>query len=137
MKQYDFSPFYRATVGFDRLFEALDANTANGYPPYNIIKTTEDDFAIEVAVAGFKDSEIDVLQHEGKLKITGTATPDEVEKTYLHKGISNRDFTRVFTLGDYIEVKDAVVVDGILTINLVRNVPEAAKPKKIAISFQK
>lgn len=137
MKQYDFTPFYRATVGFDRLFEALSDTTANGYPPYNIVKLNDDEFRIEVAVAGFTDDEIDVTVHERQLTITGEAKKDEAVGEYLHKGISNRNFDRTFTLGEYVEVKSASVKDGILTVALARNVPEAAKPRKIAIDFQK
>lgn len=137
MKQYDFTPFYRATVGFDRLFETLADTTANGYPPYNIVKLNDDEFRIEVAVAGFTDSEIDVTVHERKLTVKGVAEKTESTAEYLHKGISNRSFERTFTLGEYVEVSHALVKDGILTIDLVRNVPDAAKPRKIAIDFQK
>lgn len=136
MKQYDFTPFYRATVGFDRLFESLSDTTANGYPPYNIVKLNDDEFRIEVAVAGFTDDEIDVTVHERRLTIRGETKKDETVGEYLHKGISNRNFDRTFTLGEYMEVKTATVKDGILTVALVRNVPEAAKPRKIAIDFQ-
>ena len=137
MKQYDFTPFYRATVGFDRLFESLSDSTANGYPPYNIVKINDDEFRIEVAVAGFADSEIDVTVHEGRLTIAGKANSTEIVGEFLHKGISTRNFDRTFTLGEYVEVKTAVAKDGILTIELARNVPDAAKPRKIAIDFQK
>ena len=137
MKQYDFTPFYRATVGFDRLLDALDNSTINGYPPYNIVKVNDDQYRIEVAVAGFAESEIDVTVHENQLKITGeTIKGDEVGE-FLHKGISNRNFDRTFTLGEHVEVKNATVKDGILTVDLERNVPESAKPRKIVITFQK
>lgn len=137
MKQYDFTPFYRATVGFDRLFEALDNSPANGYPPYNIVKVSDDQYRIEVAVAGFTEAEIDVTVHENQVKITGESTRESEVGEFLHKGISTRNFDRVFTLGEHVEVKSATVKDGILTVALERNVPESAKPRKIAIDFQK
>lgn len=137
MKQYDFTPFYRATVGFDRLFEALDNSPANGYPPYNIVKVSDDQYRIEVAVAGFTEAEIDVTVHENQVKITGESTRESEVGEFLHKGISTRNFDRVFALGEHVEVKSATVKDGILTVALERNVPESAKPRKIAIDFQK
>jgi len=141
LTKFDLTPFTRATVGFDRLFDVLDRQYANSvstsYPPYNIIKTGEDTYQIEIAVAGFREDEIDIQVKDYVLTVTGEQKREEEEINYLHKGISARAFNRTFTLGEYLEVKGATVQNGLLLIDLVREVPEAAKPKKIAITFQK
>jgi molecular chaperone IbpA len=136
----DLTPFYRNSIGMDRLFDRItsqiDSAAASNYPPYDIVKTAEDHYQIRIAAAGFKQGEIDIEFHEGKLNVIGNhgeqARP-EVE--YLHHGISNRTWVRTFALADYVEVKSAVMQDGILTIELQRVVPEALKPKKIEISY--
>ena len=138
---FDLAPFYRNTVGIDRLFDRitsqLDAASSGNYPPYDIVKTDEDTYEIRVAVAGFTQGEIDVEFHEGRLTINGRK--EQVVETpaveYLHAGIAHRGFQRVFTLADYVEVRGAVVKDGILTIKLERLVPESQKPKNIAITY--
>ena len=140
LTSYDLTPFYRNTVGLDRLFDRitnqLDAATSGNYPPYDIVKTGEDTYEIRVAAAGFRQGEIDVEYHEGQLKITGTQHADEREGVeYLHHGISNRQFIRTFSLADYVEVREAVMQDGILTVRLQREIPEAQKPKQIAITY--
>jgi molecular chaperone IbpA len=137
---FDLSPFYRNTVGIDRLFDRivnqLDSGSTN-YPPYDIVKTGDDAYEIRIAAAGFRQGEIDVEFHEGRLTVSGTQqTEIRPEVEYLHHGISNKSFLRSFTLADYVEVKEAAVVDGILTVRLERYVPEAMKPKKIAVSYQ-
>lgn len=138
---FDLTPFYRNTVGIDRLFDRitsqLDAAATGNYPPYDIVRTGDDNYEIRVAAAGFRQDEIEVEFHEGQLKISG-AHNDEVapEVDYLHHGISNRSFLRTFSLADYVEVLEAVMKDGILTVKLERKVPESQKPKKIAISYQ-
>lgn len=143
LTKFDLTPFNRASVGFDRLFNTLDRQFANSvstsYPPYNIIQENENSYKIEIAVAGFREDEIDITVKDYSLTVTGEQKRDEnVEGlTYLHKGISARNFTRSFTLGDHVEVKSATVQNGLLVINLEREVPEAAKPKKIPITFQK
>lgn len=143
LTKFDLTPFHRATVGFDRVFDLLDRQFANSvsttYPPYNIIKDGEDSYSIEIAVAGFREDELEITEKDSVLTVTGEQKRDENAEgpTYLHKGISARNFTRTFTLGDHVEVKGAVVQNGLLVINLEREVPEAAKPKKIAITFQK
>lgn len=143
LTKFDLTPFHRATVGFDRVFDILDRQFANSvsttYPPYNIIKEGEDSYKIEIAVAGFREDELDITVKDYSLTVTGEQKRDEnVEGlTYLHKGISARNFTRSFTLGDHVEVKNATVQNGLLVVSLEREVPEAAKPKKIAITFQK
>ena len=140
LTKFDLTPFNRATVGFDRMFDLLDRQFANSasttYPPYNIIKEGEDSYKIEIAVAGFREDELDITVKDFVLTVTGEQKRDEAT-TYLHKGISARSFTRTFTLGDHVEVKGATVQNGLLVITLEREVPEEAKPKKIAITFQK
>jgi len=136
---FDLAPFYRNTVGIDRLFDRItrqiDAAATGNYPPYDIVVTGDSTYEIRVAAAGFRLEEIDIEYHEGQLSVTGTkdATPDH---EYLHHGISNRSWVRSWTLADYVEVKAAVMKDGILTVKLERIVPETMKPKKIEISYQ-
>jgi molecular chaperone IbpA len=136
---FDLAPFYRNTVGIDRLFDRItrqiDAAATGNYPPYDIVVTGDSTYEIRVAAAGFRLEEINIEYHEGQLAVTGTkdATPDY---EYLHHGISNRSWVRSWTLADYVEVKAAVMKDGILTIKLERIVPETMKPKKIEISYQ-
>jgi len=137
------NPLYRATIGFDRLFTEFETqmnSTSNsqGYPPYNISKDGDDLYSITLAIAGFKKSEIDIQLEDGNLLITGTIKPDESgaldDIEYLHKGIAERDFVRSFKLAEYVEVKDAKLEDGLLKVELFRNVPDALKPQSIKIS---
>lgn len=137
---FDLSPFYRNTVGMDRLFDRitrqLDAAASGNYPPYDIVATGDNSYEIRVAAAGFKQSEIDVEFHEGQLTVSGTKSVENKEDlAYMHHGISNRSWVRSWTLADYVEVKAAEMQDGILTIKLERIVPESMKPKKIAINY--
>jgi molecular chaperone IbpA len=137
----DLSPFYRNSIGVDRLFDRLisqiDTSTSTNYPPYNIVKTGENTFEVQVAVAGFSQGEIEISVKDGDLIITGeklsTDLPDGHE--YTHQGISARRFVRSFSLADYVEVQSAVARDGILTVKLERHIPEAMKPKTIAITY--
>ena len=138
---FDLTPFYRNTVGIDRLFDRItsqiDAAATGNYPPYDILRTGDDQYEIRVAAAGFSQGEIDVEFHEGRLTIRGQhaqVEPDQ-EVQYLHHGISARTFVRSFTLADYVEVKGAVMKDGILTVQLERIIPESQKPKSIAITY--
>ena len=135
---FDFSPFARSTVGFDRMLRLLDsvagADEAPSYPPYNIARTGEDQYEIAVAVAGFNEDELEVKVHDGQLTIK--STPEQAEGkeiNYLHRGIARRAFELRFSLADYIEVSGAHVENGMLHIELIRNVPEAKKPRTIAI----
>ncbi|MCK5275667.1 MAG: Hsp20 family protein [Alphaproteobacteria bacterium] len=135
---FDFSPFARSTVGFDRMLRLLDgvagAGEAPSYPPYNIAKTAEDQYEIAVAVAGFGEDELEVKVHDGQLTIK--STPEQAGKeevSYLHRGIARRAFELRFSLADYIEVSGAYVENGMLHVELMRNVPEARKPRSIAI----
>lgn len=139
---YDISKLPQFAIGFDRIFEELartqeKMNNTN-YPPYNIIRIAETEYAIEVAVAGFNEDELDVEEVDGELVIKGETKPREVDHTgnYLHQGIAARNFTRTFALPDNSEVKGAAVKNGILTVNVEVFVPESTK-KKIAITFQK
>ena len=135
----DLSPFYRNSIGVDRLFDRLinqmDTGSANNYPPYNIIKKDENNFEVEVAVAGFSQGEISVDVRDSNLIISGEKKEFEVEPEYLYHGISARRFVRSFSLSEYVEVVTALVKDGILTIKLERRLPEAMKPKTIAITY--
>ena len=138
MRPIDFAPLYRSTVGFDRLFDLLDSvtgldQTAPGYPPYNIERLGDNEYRITMAVAGFSQDELRVDVKEQALTIAGAKKPDEKERQYLHRGIAARNFERRFQLADHVEVKGADLQDGLLHIELVRNVPERLKPRTIAI----
>jgi len=139
MDGFDFSPLFRSTIGFDRLFRLLDATSrldgpSLGYPPYNIEKTGEDAYRLTVAVAGFSPSELDVTVHENTLLVTGKAQKEEKNGNgYLHRGIARRAFERRFSLADHMKVIGAKLDNGMLHVDLVHEVPETAKPRKIAI----
>ena len=142
LRSLDIPSIHKFAVGFDNMFDELLRNTSQqastNYPPYNVIKHSEDKFTIELAVAGFKEGDINVQIEKNQLTVTGDqATELNGEREYLHRGISARNFTRVWTLADNVEVKGAEVANGILTISLERYVPEEQKPKKIAISYNK
>lgn len=136
----DLTPFYRNSVGIDRLFDSMlsriDSTSTGNYPPYNIIKKDEDNYIIEVATAGFAEGEIDVQVNDGQLIITGEKPESDVEVNYLHQGIGTRKFVRSFQLAEYVEVKSATVEKGILVVTLERLVPETMKPKSIAITYK-
>ena len=136
MRTFDLAPLYRSTVGFDRLFSMLDAfDSAPGYPPYNIERTGENAYRISVAVAGFSESELSIEAKENTLTIRGEKQAKTEEKTteVLYQGIAARAFERVFQLAEHVEVKGASVENGLLHVDLVREVPEAKKPRQIAI----
>jgi molecular chaperone IbpA len=116
----------------NRAFEN-SANKSAGYPPYNVVQENEDEYTISLAIAGFSMADLDITLEKNVLTIEGTSPEVPEGKTYLHKGIGNRNFRRQFTLAEHIEVEDAELENGMLHINLVRNIPEAQKPKKIAI----
>ncbi|MCW5736379.1 MAG: Hsp20 family protein [Enhydrobacter sp.] len=134
---FDFSPYYRATVGFDRVFDLLDSVAgqagSSGYPPYNIEKAGDDEYRIVMAVAGFTDAELNVTQKEGELVISGKAQPSTTETEYLYRGIAGRDFERRFQLADYVKVTGARLSNGMLTINLKREIPEEKKARAIRV----
>jgi molecular chaperone IbpA len=136
---FDFAPFYRATVGFDRVFDLLDAvssqGSGSGYPPYNIEKAGEDSYRIVMAVAGFAEAELNITQKEGELLVTGQTAPNngESEKEYLYRGIAGRNFERHFQLADHVKVVGAKLANGLLTIELKREIPEEKKARAIRI----
>jgi molecular chaperone IbpA len=139
MRHFDLSPLYRSTVGFDRLAGILDqVMTAdpvqNTYPPYNIEKTGEDAYRITIAVAGFAEDELNIEAREGQLVVTGRKAEVEDKSTYLHRGIATRAFERRFQLADHVRAERAVTENGLLHIDLVREVPEALKPRRIEIA---
>ena len=137
MRTLDFSPLFRHSVGFDRFQRLLDESTrmgsTNTYPPYNIVQTGEDGYRISIALAGFSEQDLDVTAKENTLVVSGTVSQDDDGKTYLHHGIAGRAFERRFDLADHIKVVDASLVNGLLNIDLVREIPEEKKPRKIAI----
>ena len=136
----DLTPFYRNSIGIDRLFDRIVSQidaTATNYPPYDIVRTGDETYEIRVAVAGFVQADIDVEFNNGTLIVKGEKAAEVgTEVEYLHHGISGRSFIRTFSVAEYVEVKDAVLADGILTVKLERLVPESLKPKKIAVSYQ-
>jgi molecular chaperone IbpA len=136
MRTFDLAPLYRSTVGFDRLFSMLDGfdSAAPGYPPYNIERTGENDYRISVAVAGFSENELSIESKENTLTIKGDKqAKQENDGEVLYQGIAARAFERVFQLADYVQVKGAAVENGLLHVDLVREIPEAKKPRQIPI----
>ena len=139
MRHYDLTPLYRTTVGFDRLASLLDQVTAadasqSAYPPYNIEKTGDDAWRVSVAVAGFADTDLSVEVREKALIVAGRKAAEDKPRTYLHRGIATRAFERRFHLADHVRVTGATHVDGMLHVDLVREVPEALKPRQIEIA---
>jgi molecular chaperone IbpA len=136
---FDFSPFRRSTVGFDRLFDMLENNnlgqTQENYPPFDLIKKGDNDYCIQLAVAGFTRDEIDITAQQNVLLVSGRKSEEADEKSgdFIYRGIANRSFERRFALADHIQVKGADLKDGLLSIELVREIPEAMKPRKIDI----
>src|SRR3982750_4209408 len=128
MGTIDFSPLYRSVVGFGRL-----ADSAAGYPPYNIERTDENAYRVEIAVAGFRPDELDIEVKENLLTVTGRKSANDEQRTFLHRGLAERNFERRFQLADYVVVTDAKLADGLLTIQLKRELPEAMKPRRIEI----
>ncbi len=141
MRTIDFTPLYRSAVGFDRLARQLESATRtsqeNGWPPYNIETTGENEYRIEIAVAGFKPDELTIEAKENQLTVTGRKTANDdaaAAKTYLHRGLAERDFERRFQLADYVVVATAALDNGLLAISLKRELPEALKPRRIEIA---
>lgn len=136
MNAFDFTPLFRTAIGFDRLAHALESanrTEAGGYPPYNIELTGEDKYRISLAVAGFTRDEIDIEVKENLLKVTGRKGTDVADRQYLHRGIATRNFERSYQLADYVRVEGAELSDGLLHIDLMREVPESMKPRRIPI----
>ena len=138
MRHIDFTPLYRSTVGFDRLFNLLDSVSGvdqgpTAYPPYNIERLGESEYQITMAVAGFGQDELRIDVKEQTLTVVGEKKPEETEREFLHRGIAARTFERRFQLADHVEVKGADLKDGLLHVDLVRNVPERLKARTVAI----
>ena len=138
MTTFDFSPLFRSSVGFDRMQRMLESATradeANGYPPYNIEKMEENAYRISMAVAGFSEADLDLEVKDGVLFVTGKQPEPSEERTFLHRGIAGRAFRRSFQLADHVKVQGAALENGLLHIDLAREIPEALKPRKIAIN---
>jgi molecular chaperone IbpA len=134
MRTYDFAPFYRSTVGFDRLFEALDSGAARpDWPPYDIERKGENQYQITLAIAGFGPDEVELTQHGATLLVSGQKKPAEKGRDMLHQGIAARSFKLSFNLADHVKVASASLDSGLLTVDLVREVPEQLKPRRIQI----
>ncbi|CAN5878364.1 Hsp20 family protein [soil metagenome] len=137
MRTVDYSPLYRSVVGFDRLAALLEtaaADAATGYPPYNIERTDENAYRIEIAVAGFRSDELNIEVKENLLTVQGRKAANDDQRRFLHRGLAERDFERRFQLADYVVVTEAKLSDGLLAISLVRELPEALKPRRIDIA---
>ncbi|MEI4262576.1 Hsp20 family protein [Roseovarius sp. D0-M9] len=142
MRNFDLAPLYRATVGFDQVADMMDRvlttdAAQSTYPPYNIEKTGEDAWRISVAVAGFAEDDLAVELRDGALIVSARKSDDGTERTYLHRGIATRAFERRFQLADHVRALNATHADGMLHIDLVREVPEALKPRRIAIESRR
>ena len=139
MRNFDLSPLYRSTIGFDRLFSLLDQvstsdASAQSYPPYNIERTDENAYRVEIAVAGFRPEELNIEVKENLLTVQGRKAANDDQRRFLHRGLAERNFERRFQLADYVVVTEAKLADGLLSISLKRELPEALKPRTIAIS---
>ena len=139
MNTLDLSPFYRSSIGFDQLASMLDStlrneSSGNSYPPYNIEMIDENKYEITLAVSGFSDNDLDIQVEKRVLTVRGNKSEDKLKRNYLHKGIAARAFERKFNLADYVEITAARLKDGLLTISLVKEIPEVMKPKRININ---
>lgn len=137
MRTLDFSPLYRSVVGFDRLASLLEtaaADSATGYPPYNIERTADNAYRIDIAVAGFRPDELNIEVKENLLTVQGRKAANDDQRRFLHRGLAERNFERRFQLADYVVVTDANLADGLLSISLRRELPEALKPRTVQIS---
>ena len=132
---FDFTPYRRSTVGFDRLFDMLESGNAVGdnYPPFDLERVSDDEYRITLAVAGFGPDEIDIVAQQNLLVVSGRKR-DDSERQYIHRGIATRAFERRFGLADYVQVRNADLRDGILSVELVREIPEEMKPRKVRIN---
>lgn len=141
MNRFDFTPYRRTTVGFDRLFDLLENhgrfNSGDNYPPFNIERLGDDNYRITLAIAGFKPADIDITAQQNLLVVQGKKADEAQSGQFLHVGIAQRGFERRFELADFVRVEAANLEDGMLAIDLVREVPEAMKPKKVSVGTQK
>lgn len=136
MRHFDFAPLYRSTIGFDRLAQLFDSaglEAEGGYPPYNIERVAENEYRITMAIAGFAEDEVNIEVKDTTLSVKGEKKPDDGDRQFLHRGIAARSFERRFQLADFVEVKGASLKDGLLSVDLQRNIPERMKPRTIAI----
>lgn len=134
MRSFDFAPLYRSTVGFDRLFDMLDGGTRPDWPPYDIEKADDNRYRISMAVAGFAPGDIELTQHGSTLVVTGQKTAEKDRRELLHQGIAFRNFKQTFNLADHVRVTEASLDNGLLLIDLLREVPEQLKPRRIDIA---
>jgi molecular chaperone IbpA len=134
MRNVDLSPFHRNTIGFDRLFQALEANVSADWPPYDIHRTGENDYRITMAVAGFSPDEIEMTQHGNTLQVSGERKTEKDAGEVLHRGIAARKFKQTFKLADHVKVVSADLKNGMLVVSLAREVPEELKPRRIQIA---
>lgn len=139
MNRFDFTPYRRTTVGFDRLFDLLEnssrATQNDNYPPFNIERLSDNEYKITIAVAGFTTDEIEIVAQQNTIVVSGSKEAESNDnRDFMHMGIANRNFERRFQLADHVQVVDAAMSDGLLNISLLREIPEALKPRKIAIS---
>lgn len=134
MRSPEYAPFFRSTVGFDRLFDMLENSVRTDWPPYNIEKKSENEYRIIMAVAGFTPDEVELTQHGAELTVTGQKKPDESDRQVLHRGLAIGNFKQAFKLADHVKVANASLDNGLLTIDLAREIPEEMKPRRIALS---
>jgi len=133
MRSFDYAPLYRTTVGFDRLFDMLDNSVRSDWPPYNIEKIGDDDYRITMAIAGFSPDEVELTQHGPELIVIGQKQPEEGGRQILHRGMATRNFKQAFKLADYVKVAKATLENGLLSVDLVREIPEEMKPRRIGL----
>jgi molecular chaperone IbpA len=133
MRTFDFAPLYRSTIGFDRLFDLLDTNARPDWPPYNIEKKGDNEYRISMAIAGFSSDEVELIQQGPSLIITGQKKAEQDERQMLHQGLAFRTFKQTFSLADHMKVAGASLENGLLSIDLVRDIPEQLKPRRIEI----
>ena len=133
MRTYDFAPLFRSTVGFDRLFDLIDSGVRPDWPPYNIEKNGENKYRISMAIAGFAPNEIELIQQGNTLLITGQKTTETKHQEMLHQGLASRSFKQTFNLADHVKVASADLENGLLVVELVREIPEQLKPRRIEL----
>jgi molecular chaperone IbpA len=134
MRSFDYAPLYRTTVGFDRLFDMLEGGARSDWPPYNIEKIGENDYRITVAIAGFSPEEVELTQHGPELTVIGQRKSEQEDRQILHRGLAVGNFKQVFKLADHVKVAKATLENGLLSIDLVREIPEELKPRRINVT---
>lgn len=134
MRSSEYAPLFRSTVGFDRLFDMLENSVRNDWPPYDIEKKSEHEYRITMAIAGFSADEVELTQHGPELSVTGLKVSEQLDRDVLHRGLASRNFKQVFKLADYVKVVNASLENGLLSIELVREIPDELKPRSIAIT---